>query len=290
MGLLSEPQAIPMSKTWLITGASSGFGRGLTQTLLARGDRVAATVRRPDALADLQAAHGNALNVLQLDVRDTAAVQAVLAQAFAALGRIDVVISNAGYGTLGAAEAATETQVRALIDTNLIGSISVIQAALPHLRRQGGGHVVQVSSEGGQIAYPGFSLYHASKWGIEGYVEAVRQEVAGFGIQFTLAEPGPARTNFGAALERTALPPDYANTPVDALLRALDDGSWVITGDPQRMVDAMIACTEQTPPPLRLVMGTAAYHAIHAALSTRLAALEAQRAIAFSTDAPATAH
>ncbi|MEA9771081.1 SDR family oxidoreductase [Xanthomonas campestris] len=279
-----------MSKTWLITGASSGFGRGLTQTLLARGDRVAATVRRPDALADLQAAHGNALNVLQLDVRDTAAVQAVLAQAFAALGRIDVVISNAGYGTLGAAEAATETQVRALIDTNLIGSISVIQAALPHLRRQGGGHVVQVSSEGGQIAYPGFSLYHASKWGIEGYVEAVRQEVAGFGIQFTLAEPGPARTNFGAALERTALPPDYANTPVDALLRALDDGSWVITGDPQRMVDAMIACTEQTPPPLRLVMGTAAYHAIHAALSTRLAALEAQRAIAFSTDAPATAH
>lgn len=126
--------------------------------------------------------------------------------------------------------------------------------------------------------------------GIEGYVEAVRQEVAGFGIQFTLAEPGPARTNFGAALERTALPPDYANTPVDALLRALDDGSWVITGDPQRMVDAMIACTEQTPPPLRLVMGTAAYHAIHAALSTRLAALEAQRAIAFSTDAPATAH
>ncbi|MEB2183771.1 SDR family oxidoreductase [Xanthomonas campestris pv. campestris] len=279
-----------MSKTWLITGASSGFGRGLTQTLLARGDSVAATVRRPDALADLQAAHGNALTVLQLDVRDTAAVQAVVAQAFAALGRIDVVISNAGYGTLGAAEAATDAQVRALIDTNLIGSISVIQAALPHLRRQGGGHVVQVSSEGGQIAYPGFSLYHASKWGIEGYVEAVRQEVAGFGIQFTLAEPGPARTNFGAALERIALPPDYANTPVDALLRALDDGSWVITGDPQRMVDAMIACTEQTPPPLRLVMGTAAYHAIHAALSTRLAALEAQRAIAFSTDAPATAH
>lgn len=276
-----------MSKTWLITGASSGFGRGLTQTLLARGDRVAATVRRPDALADLQAAHGNALTVLQLDVRDTAAVQAVVAQAFAALGRIDVVVSNAGYGTLGAAEAATETQVRALIDTNLIGSISVIQAALPHLRRQGGGHVVQVSSEGGQIAYPGFSLYHASKWGIEGYVEAVRQEVAGFGIQFTLAEPGPARTNFGAALERTALPPDYANTPVDALLRALDDGSWVITGDPQRMVDAMIACTEQTTPPLRLVMGTAAYHAIHAALSSRLAALEAQRAIAFSTDHPA---
>ncbi|MEA5126070.1 SDR family oxidoreductase [Xanthomonas floridensis] len=276
-----------MSKNWLITGASSGFGRGLVETLLARGDRVAATVRRPDALGDLQATHGSALTVLQLDVRDTAAVHAAIAQTFAALNRIDVVVSNAGYGTLGAAEAATEAQVRALIDTNLIGSISVIQAVLPYLRRQGGGHVMQVSSEGGQIAYPGFSLYHASKWGIEGFVEAVRQEVAGFGIEFTLAEPGPARTNFGTALVRTDLPVDYANTPVGALIRALDNGSWVITGDPQRMVDAMIACTEQSPPPLRLVMGTAAYHAIHDALSARLSALEAQRDIALSTDAPA---
>lgn len=185
-----------MSKTWLITGASSGFGRLLAETVLARGDRIVATVRKPHALADLQARYGDAATVLQLDVRATAAVHAAVAQAFAALGRIDVVVSNAGYGTLGAAEAATEAQVRAVIDTNLIGSIALIQAVLPGLRQQGGGHVVQVSSEGGQIAYPGFSLYHASKWGIEGFVEAVQQEVAGFGIHFTLAEPGPARTNF----------------------------------------------------------------------------------------------
>lgn len=182
-----------MSKTWLITGASSGFGRLLAETVLARGDRIVATVRTPQALADLQARYGDAATVLQLDVRDFAAVHAAMAQAFAALGRIDVVVSNAGYGTLGAAEAATEAQVRAIIDTNLIGSIALIQAVLPRLRQQGGGHVVQVSSEGGQIAYPGFSLYHASKWGIEGFVEAVQQEVAGFGIHFTLAEPGPAR-------------------------------------------------------------------------------------------------
>ncbi|MEG8132568.1 SDR family oxidoreductase [Xanthomonas hortorum] len=275
-----------MSRTWLITGASSGFGRGLVETLLARGERVAAMVRRADALADLQTLHGEALHVFQLDLRDSAAVREVVAQAFQTLGRIDVLISNAGYGTLGAAEAATDAQVRAVIDTNLIGSITLIQAALPHLRRQGGGHVVQVSSEGGQIAYPGFSLYHASKWGIEGFVEAVAQEVAGFGIHFTLAEPGPARTNFGAALVRTDIPSDYAGTPVDALSRALDDGSWVIIGDPERMVAAMIACTDQSPPPFRLVMGGSAYHAIRDALTTRLAALENQRDIAFSTDYP----
>ncbi|MCE4372050.1 SDR family oxidoreductase [Xanthomonas hortorum] len=278
-----------MSRTWLITGASSGFGRGLVETLLARGDRVAATVRRANALADLQTLHGEALHVFQLDLRDSAAVRNVVAQAFQTLGRIDVLISNAGYGTLGAAEAATDQQVRAVIDTNLVGSITLIQAALPHLRRQGGGHVVQVSSEGGQIAYPGFGLYHASKWGIEGFVEAVAQEVAGFGIHFTLAEPGPARTNFGAALVRTDIPADYAGTPVGALSRALDDGSWVIVGDPERMVAAMIACTEQSPPPFRLVMGGSAYHAIRDALTTRLAALESQRDIAFSTDNPAAA-
>ncbi|PKV10563.1 short-chain dehydrogenase/reductase [Xanthomonas prunicola] len=275
-----------MSKTWLITGASSGFGRLLAETVLARGDRIAATVRKPQALADLQARHGDAVTVLQLDVRDTAAVHAAVAQAFAALGRIDVVVSNAGYGTLGAAEAATDAQIRAIIDTNLIGSIVLIQAVLPRLRRQGGGHVLQVSSEGGQIAYPGFSLYHASKWGIEGFVEYVRQEVAGFGIHFTLAEPGPARTNFGAALVRTDIPADYADTPVGALSRALDDGRWVIAGDPQRMVDAMIDSTEHAAPPLRLVMGATAYRSIRQALGARLAELEAQRAIALATDTP----
>ncbi|KAB7768800.1 SDR family oxidoreductase [Xanthomonas maliensis] len=276
-----------MSRNWLITGASSGFGHGLAAALLARGDRVAATVRSGDALAALQAQYGQALTVLSLDVRDDTQVRSVVAQAFQALGRIDVVVSNAGVGLLGAAETISATQVRTVIEANLLGSISVIQAVLPRLRAQGGGHVLQVSSEGGQIAYPGFSVYHASKWGIEGFIESVAQEVADFGIHFTLAEPGPARTNFGAALLRTELPADYVGTPVDALCRGLDDGSWEIMGDPQRMVAAMIACTEQSPPPRRLVMGTTAYHAIHDALSARLAELQAQHAIAVSTDAPA---
>jgi NAD(P)-dependent dehydrogenase (short-subunit alcohol dehydrogenase family) len=119
------------------------------------------------------------------------------------MGRIDVIVSNAGYGLFGAAEEVTDAQVDRQIATNLTGSIALIRAALPHLRRQGGGRIVQVSSEGGQIAYPGFSLYHATEWGIEGFVEAVAQEVAPFGIRFILAEPGATATSFGAALDRT---------------------------------------------------------------------------------------
>ena len=189
-----------MSKNWFITGTSSGFGRLMTERLLARGDRVAATLRKVEALDDLKAQHGERLWVARLDVTDAAAVRRVMDQAFQDLGRIDVVVNNAAYGLVGAAEELTDDQVRLQIDTNLIGSIQVIRAALPHLRAQGGGRVLQVSSEGGQIAYPAFSLYHATKWGIEGFVEAVAQEVAPFGITFTLAEPGPTRTDFGAKI------------------------------------------------------------------------------------------
>ena len=179
-----------MTKTWLITGASSGFGRGLAERLLARGDRVVATVRRPEVLDDLKTAYIDRLHVEILDVTDTEAVRRVVDAAFAALGRIDVVVSNAGYAVFGAAEEADDTMVRHVIDTNLVGSIALIRACLPHLRRQGGGRVLQVSSEGGRITYPAFSLYHATKWGIEGFVEAVAKETAPFGIGFTLVEPG----------------------------------------------------------------------------------------------------
>lgn len=186
------------TRHWFITGASSGFGRVLTEKLLARGDRVAATVRRPDALDDLRAEYGERLWTATLDLTEMAAVRQTVDRAFSELGRIDVVVSNAGYGLFGAAEEVTDEQVRHQIDTNLVGSIALIRAALPHLRAQGGGRILQVSSEGGQVTYPAFSLYHATKWGIEGFVDAVAKEVAPFGIAFTLVEPGPAGTNFGA--------------------------------------------------------------------------------------------
>ncbi len=273
-----------MPQTWFITGASSGFGRGLTEKLLARGDRVAATVRRPKVLADLRAEHGARLWIATLDMTDIDAVRATVDRAFRELGRIDVVVSNAGYGLFGAAEEATDAQVRHQIDTNLLGSIVVIRAALPHLREQGGGRVLQVSSEGGQITYPAFSLYHATKWGIEGFVEAVAKEVAPFGIAFTLVEPGPAGTSFGSGMVRTEPMQAYESTAAGDIRRAVSSGAFEIVGDPDRMVDAMLACTEVTPAPLRLTLGGSSYDSIRAALTERLAALDAQRALAFSTD------
>lgn len=272
-------------KTWFITGTSAGFGRLLTEKLLARGEQVAATLRKPDALADLKAQYGEQLWVAALDVTDTAAVHRVVDQAFADLGRIDVVVNNAAYALFGAGEEATDDQIRQQIDTNLTGSMQVIRAVLPHLRAQGGGRILQLSSEGGQIAYPNFGYYHATKWGIEGYVEAVAQEVAPFGIEFTLVEPGPARTNFGGGLVHATPLPAYEATPAGDIRRGVSDGSFAITGDPAKMVDAMLHSAEQNPAPRRLTLGCGAYTQIRAALVARLAELDAQQAVAFSTEA-----
>ncbi len=271
-------------QNWLITGTSSGIGRILTEKLLARGDRVAATLRKTDALDDLKAQHGDRLWTAALDVTDTPAIRDVVARAFAALGRIDVVVSNAGYGLFGAGEEVTDAQIIHQIDTNLIGSIQLIRAALPHLRAQGGGRILQVSSEGGQIAYPNFSLYHATKWGIEGFVESVAQEVAPFGIAFTLVEPGPARTEFGAGLISPPPMAVYDDTPAGAVRRAITDGSFELVGDPTKMAQAMIDSVERTPAPRRLTLGSTSYTAIRTALEGRLAELEAQKDVAFSTD------
>jgi len=272
------------SRNWFITGTSSGFGLALTEKLLARGHRVAGTLRKTAALEDLKARYGDRLWVAVLDVTDTPAVRRVVDQAFTKMGRIDVIVSNAGYGLFGAAEEVTEEQVRHQIDTNLIGSIAVIRTCLPHLRAQGGGHVLQVSSEGGQITYPGFSLYHATKWGIEGFVEATAKEVAPFGITFTLVEPGPAGTNFGAGLVRSQPMTVYENTPVGEIRRALASGKFKVTGDANKMADAMIAAAESSTPPLRLTLGSSAHASVHKALNDRLVALEALKTISLSTD------
>ena len=273
-----------MATNWLVTGVSSGLGRLIAEKVLARGDTVVGTSRRADALSDLEASHPGRVRVLAVDLANQAAVRRAVDDAFASIDRIDVVVSNAGYGLLGAGEEATDEQVRDIVDTNLIGSIALIRAVLPHLRRQGGGRILQVSSEGGQIAYPAFGLYHATKWGIEGFVEAVAQEVESFGIAFTLVEPGAARTEFGANLARTAPLADYAGTPADRLREAIK-GEWVIKGDPDRMTDAMIRLADrQGPLPKRLVLGADAYTNVRRALTARLAELEDQRSIALDAD------
>jgi NAD(P)-dependent dehydrogenase (short-subunit alcohol dehydrogenase family) len=273
-----------MAKTWFITGASSGLGRLMAERLLARGDRVAGTARRVEALDDLRKAYGERFRAAPLDVTDTAAVRGRVADAFEAFGRIDVVVSNAGYGLFGAAEEATDAQIERQIATNLVGSIQLIRASLPRLRAQGGGRIVQVSSEGGQIVYPNFSFYHATKWGIEGFVEAVAKEVAPFGIDFLLVEPGPTATNFGAGLDRAEEMSVYDATPAGAVRRAVAEGGFAVRGDASRTVDAMIAAADADKPALRLALGSTAYDSISEALAGRLDALRAQRDAALSAD------
>jgi NAD(P)-dependent dehydrogenase (short-subunit alcohol dehydrogenase family) len=276
-----------MSKTWLITGTSSGFGRDLTEQLLARGDRVAATLRRPEALDALAAEHGERLWVKRLDVTDTAAMRTVVDAAFAELDRIDVVVSNAGYALLGAAEECTDEQIERELGTNLLGSIQLARAVLPHLRRQGGGRILQLSTMGGQMAYPGMSLYHASKWGIEGFFDSLGAEVAALGIETCLVEPGGARTDFGGRSLDLAPPLEaYADTPAGAVRAyAGDRPRSAVPGDPDKMVAAMIDAADAEVLPKRLLLGSDAYGLVHAALTARLTLLEDQRDLAASTDA-----
>ncbi len=273
-----------MAKTWLITGTSTGLGRLLTERLLERGDRVIATLRRKGSLDDLLALHGDRLQILTFDVTDTPTMRDAVSQAFTTFDRIDVVVSNAGYGLFGAAEEASDEQIERQIATNLTGSIQFLRAVLPHLREQGGGRIVQVSSEGGQIAYPSFSLYHATKWGIEGFVESVAKEVAPFGIGFVIAEPGPTATHFAEGLDRTPTTTIYEDTPAGELRRALASGDLAIKGDAGNTVDAIISITDMPNPPLRITLGSTAYDSISHALKERLESLEAYKEVALSAD------
>lgn len=274
-------------RTWFITGTSSGFGRQLTEQLLARGDRVAATARRLESLDDLAARYGDQLWRARLDVTDTAALRAVTDRAFAELGRIDVVVSNAGYGLFGAPEELTDEQIDRQIATNLTASIQLARATTPHLRRQGGGRYIQIASIGGQIAFPAMSLYHATKWGIEGFWESAAPELAPFGIGVTIVEPGTARTNFGTGGSVLGPPlPEYADGPSGQLRRVLSGELPPLPtpGDPAKIAAAIIDSADQAEAPLRLTLGSDAYELATAALRDRLEALAAKRNLAYSTD------
>jgi NAD(P)-dependent dehydrogenase (short-subunit alcohol dehydrogenase family) len=275
------------SRTWLITGVSSGFGRELTEQLLARGDRVVGTVRDTGKVEDLLDRYPQTFEAPVLDVTDTAAIRDVVGRAFADLGRIDVVISNAGYGLFGAAEELTDAQVDHIVATNLTGSIQLVRAALPHLRTQGGGRIIQISSYGGQVAFPGNSLYHATKWGIEGFAESVAQEVAPFGIGVTIIEPGGARTEFRHGSAQIAeLMPAYDGNPAHAFLAMLDPANAPAVGDPGRMATRIIDSVDTEPAPLRIVLGSQALDNTVATLRNRVEGFEAQRELAASTDFP----
>lgn len=273
-------------KTWLITGASSGIGLIMTTRLLQRGDRVVACGRRAAPFEPLQQQAGDRLRVALFDMTDTAAMRRELEAAFAAVGRIDTVVSNAGYGLFGAAEELSDAQIERQISTNLTASIQLVRAALPHLRAQGGGRIVQVSSEGGQVAYPNFSLYHATKWGIEGFLDAVAQEVAPFGIDIIIAEPGPTETGFAQGLDHAAALAAYDATPAGDMRRALANGAFEIKGDAERTVEAILQVADAAQPRRRIALGSTAYDNIHRALTARLDDLVAQKALTLTADKP----
>lgn len=242
-----------MPKTWIITGASRGFGRLWAQAALERGDRVALNARNPADVRDLVERFGDdqALAVT-LDVRDRAAAFAAVRSAHEHFGRVDVVVNNAGYGLFGAIEEVTEADARRQIETNLLGALWVTQAALPVLREQGAGHLLQVTSEGGVFAYPGIGLYHASKWGVEGFSQSLAGEVAHLGIKVTMLEPGPYATGFGDSAATAA--PLAAYDSVRAANQELFAKPGVM-GDPAATIGPLMEIVDATEPPLRVLFG-----------------------------------
>ncbi|MBO1753888.1 SDR family NAD(P)-dependent oxidoreductase [Allobranchiibius sp. CTAmp26] len=242
----------PSPKTWFITGASGGFGREWTEAALERGDRVAATARTVDRLADLTRLYGDSVLALKLDVTDREEVTAAVAEALRHFGHLDIVVNNAGFGQLGMVEEISPEEIRAILDANLLGTLWVTQAVLPALRAQGSGHIVQVTSEGGVTAFAQFGAYHASKWAVEGLSQSLRLEVTAFGIHVTCVEPGPYATGFGSSgLRRSASMAEY-----DAVRDGIDRSGWAL-GDPTATRQAMLAVVDAEEPPQRVVFGRA---------------------------------
>src|ERR1700722_211563 len=241
------------SKVWFITGTSRGFGRVWAEAALARGDRVAATARDVKTLAPLVERYGDLVAPLTLDVTDKAAVDAAIESAHERFGRLDVVVNNAGYGLFGTIEEVSESEARAQLETNLFGALWVTQAALPFMRAQRSGHIIQVSSIGGVNAFPTVGLYHASKWGLEGFSQSLAAEVAGFGIKVTLVEPGGFATDWGGpSAQRATQMPAYDGA------RAAIAGfrSANVPGDPDATGPAILKVVDAEDPPLRIFFGS----------------------------------
>ena len=273
-------------KTWFVTGATAGIGRAVTKQLLAQGHRVAATARRPEALADLAEKYPDLLWTAALDVTDTKALRAVVDRVFAEVGPVDVVFSNAGRGSVGAAEELTDELIDAQIALNMTAPIQLLRAALPHLRAQGGGRFIQTSTMGAHISTPGASMYHASKWGVEGFFESVIPEVAPFGVGITMVELGVIRTTFGANLDIAPGMREYGDGPagqIRSYLATVDNVTAQAPGDPQKVAAAIIASAEVSSAPRRLALGSDAYAAMRTALSDRIAN-DAGKATAASAD------
>ena len=255
------------NKVWFITGTSKGFGRVWAEAALARGDRVAATARDVRTLAPLVTRYRDQVAALALDVTNRGAVFEAVSQAHERFGRIDVAINNAGYGLFGAIEEINEADARAQMETNLFGALWVTQAVLPIMRAQHSGHIIQVSSIGGVNAFPTIGLYHASKWGLEGFSQSLAAEVAPFGIKVTLIEPAGYATDWGGASAKKAEP-----LPVYDAARAANYNIWrnAVPGDPNATGAAILQVVDAKDPPLRIFFGTAGLPMTRAEYSKRI--------------------
>lgn len=266
-------------KVWFITGTSRGFGRAWAEAALSRGDRVAATARDVASLDDLVAEYGDLILPIQLDVTDRNADFEAVNAANERFGRLDIVVNNAGYGHFGFIEEISEDEARAQLDTNVFGALWITQAALPILRKQGGGHIIQVSSIGGISAFPLVGIYNASKWALEGFSQALAQEVAPFGIHVTLVEPAAFETDWaGASAKRSAALPDYAEVHEQVQAsRAKRNGA---PGSAEASAAAILEVVDSPQPPLRVFFGNGPLSIAKADYESRIAEWEKWQPVA----------
>ncbi|WP_326632552.1 SDR family NAD(P)-dependent oxidoreductase [Nonomuraea fuscirosea] len=261
-----------MQKVWFVTGSSRGLGRNFVQAALARGDKVAATARSSAALKELTDTYGDAILPLELDVTDRAAVFETVKQAKEHFGRLDVIVNNAGYAQVGAVEELTEQELRDQLETNLFGAVWVVQAALPYLREQRSGHIVQLSSAAGIIAMPLGGAYHASKWALEGLNEALAGEVAEFGVKLTIIEPAGFATRDGNNPDPLANGHMATTDPAyDALRQRLGAiAGKMPAGDPAAAAQALLKLVDSANPPVRVLFGKGFQPLIEQAYAARL--------------------
>ncbi|HEV7707443.1 MAG TPA: SDR family NAD(P)-dependent oxidoreductase [Asanoa sp.] len=270
------------ARVWLVTGATSGFGRAIAEEAAARGDIVVGAARSKDRLDDLAAAHPGQVHAVALDVTDTDRCAAVVDEVADRFGRIDVLVNNAGRTQVGALEETTDDELRYLFELHFFGPAALTRAVLPHMRRAGGGAVVQMSSVGGQYSGPGFGAYSATKFALEGLTEALRQEV-NFGVRFLIVEPGSFRTGlFGPDAAYVSEPhPAYAATVGPTREYLGTHGTQ--PGDPAKAARAILAALDAPDPPLRLALGADAVESIGAVLAEQTAELAKWAAVSRDT-------
>jgi NAD(P)-dependent dehydrogenase (short-subunit alcohol dehydrogenase family) len=263
-----------MNRVWLITGASSGFGRAITEAAVAADDTVIAAARNAAALSGTAAAHPGQVEALALDVTDPVAIEAAVQDVITRYGRIDVLVNSAGRGHVGAAEETSDSELRSLFDVHVFGPAALTRAVLPHMRKRRSGAIVQMSSMGGQMSFAGFSAYSGTKFALEGMSEALADEVRPLGIKVLIVEPGAFRTGFFAATSESEQIADYAATvgQTRQMIRSTDGKQ---PGDPAKAAAAIITALDAPATPLRLPLGDDAVDAISGHLDTVRAELSA---------------